>query len=226
MKYKGTLTIADLEELLPLSIFGAEDDDSDGSDDDAGSDDDQDSSDDNSSSDNEHDDADDPAVKGLRSALSKERAARTKLERELKKQNKAKEEAALAEKSELEQANTRLQASNDKLTKLAAGYLQSKLESAIRDAAKDAKFIDSDDAIAGVDRSALIFEQDEDDPANVTIDSASIKAAVKALATKKPHFISSGTDDGEATGGKFGGRKKKPNAGDDALREKYPALNG
>lgn len=225
MTNASTLSLKDIKELLPLVVIGAEDDDHGDEGDGNG---DEDAGGDNDAKNNpseEHDDADDPKVRGLKNALVTERARADKLAKELKRRDKAKADAALAEQSELEQANTKLQAAQDRVSKLAAGYLQSQLNSAIRSAAEKAKFIDSEDAIAGVDRSKLVFEQDEDDPSVVTIDIKSIQDAVKALATKKPHFIQSGTDDGEPTGGKFGGNSKRKATTEDELRKKYSALN-
>ena len=69
-------------------------------------------------------------------------------------------------------------------------------------------------------------EQDDDDPSVITIDQKSIAAQVKALSTKKPHFIKTGTEDGEPTGSSFGGTKtpKKTNRSDE-LKAAYPSLN-
>jgi hypothetical protein len=226
MKHTG-ITLSELEKLLPAVIFGAEGegdgDDSDGSDendnDDAGSD-------DNNSQ--EHDDANDPKVQGLKSALAAERARAEAAEKKLKAQAKAKADAELKEKSELERAQLETQAEKDRNAKLAAGLLRRDLDSAIAKAARDAKFIDPDDAIAGVDRSALTYSQDEEDPTQITIETSTIETAVKALARKKPHFIQSGTDDGEPTGGQFGrsGKGKKKKTTEESYMEKYPVLRG
>lgn len=225
-------TLAELELLLPAVIFGAEGEgDGDGSDggegegDGAGSDnDDAGDGDGDDSGNGGHDDADDPAVKGLKAALAAERKKNAALEKKQKAADKAKADAELAEKSEVEQAQIKIQQAEERAQKLANGFLQSNINAAIREAAKDLGFIDTDDAIAGVERSGIVYEQDDDDPSEVEVDTASVVVAVKALAKKKPHFVRTGTDDGEPTGGQFGGSRKKKKTTDDALKEKYSAL--
>lgn len=230
MELQG-ITLDLLEKLLPAVFFGAEgdgDDDggNDDSSDDAGGDDHEDDSNDD---DNGHDDADDPKVKGLKSALAKERAAREAAEKRLKaaaaKSAKEQADRELADKSEVEQAQAREQQAKDRADKLAAGLLSRDIEAAIRREAEKQDFIDPEDAIAGVDRASLVYTQDDDDPTDITIDLKTVTTAVKAIATKKPHFVKSGTDDGEATGGQFGrGSKKKQQTSEDALKQKYPGL--
>lgn len=170
---------------------------------------------------------DDKDTAGLKSALEKERKAARDAQRELKRLQKAEADRSLAEKSELEKAQLREQSATEKAQRLAAGLLSRDLNDAIRKAANELKFIDTEDAIAGVDRSALTFEQDEDDPTNITIDAKTIERAVKALAAKKPHFIRSGTTDGQRTGSPMGGSR---GSGTDRksqeaeLLKRYPAL--
>lgn len=178
----------------------------------------------NSSQSGGHDDADDPKVKGLKSALEKERLANAAKDNELKelrKLKKAQEARELAEKDEVEQARIKAERATEKAEKLAAGLLKRDLNSAITSVARELKFIDPTDAISGVDMSTIVFEQDEDDPSNITIDEKTVKAAVKALLSRKPHFAKSGTDDGEATGSQFGGKQKKPVTD---LKSLYPSL--
>lgn len=214
-------------------IIGAEGDDDSG---DQSGDDDGDEGDENdddaSDASEEHDDADDPKVKGLKTALATERASNKsnakelkRLERELKKAKAAQDEKELEEKSEVEQAKTKATKAEEKATKLAAGLLKRDIDSAIEKAARDAGFIDIDDALSGVDRSKITFEQDEDDPSDIDIDLATVKAEVKGLASRKKHLIRSGTEDGEPTGSTFGGSKrKKGKLDDDSLKERYPSL--
>ena len=220
--------------LLPLFIIGAEGDE-DGADSSSSSDSSQEGSGDagSASSDSsgdtesheEHDDADDPNVKGLKSALAKERARANKLEKEQKARQKAEEEAELKKKSDIEQANAREAAANEKLQKLTAGYRTSAIDRAIEKAASD--FIDTDDALRGVDRTDILVEQDEDDPSQVTVDVKSVERAVKALAANKAHFLKSGTTDGEATGSQRGGSRRQDNekSSEQVYRDRYPSLS-
>lgn len=159
----------------------------------------------------------------LKGALANERKARKAAEKRATALAKDKEKADLAKQTSEEQAIARAEKAEEQKEKLAARFLNRELESAIRRAARDEKFIDPADAIDGVERNALIFEQDEDDPAEVTIDAKSITKAVKALATKKPHFIQSGTDDGEQSGSKFG-RGGKGDRKETDYSKLYPAL--
>lgn len=171
------------------------------------------------------DDEGEEDVSGLKTALEKERANVKARDKELAKLKKRDEDADLAKKDEVEQANIKAQRAEEKATKLAAGLRRTSLNSAIEKAAEKLGFIDTDDAIAGVEVPDDAIEQDEDDPSDITIDSAAVLKAVKALATKKPHFIKSGTEDGDATGNQFGGNNRKPKkTSDETLREKYQAL--
>lgn len=191
--------------------------------------------------DHEDDDGDTGDVEGvdklpdthpLKIALKKEREANRanskelrRLQREAAAAQKAKDEQDLAEKSELEQATIKLQKAEERANALAAGYLKSSLDRAIEQAAREAHFIDPNDAITSIARDSISFEQDENDPSRVTIDPKTVKAAVKALADKKPHWVSSGTDDNGATGSKFSGtppKNKKTDA--ERLAELYPSL--
>lgn len=220
-----------LELLLPAVIFGAEGEDEGGAGDDgagsegAGSDsDDEGDDDEGDGEDGGHDDADDPKTKGLRTALAAERKKAAALDKKLKQKEKAEAAASLAEKSELEQEQIKAKQAEERAEKLSNGFLQRSLNDSIRDAARTLNFIDVSDAIAGVDRSALEFEQDADDPSDVNVDEDTVLAAVKALAKKKPHFVRTGTDDGEPTGSSMGGSRKKKTTSEDELKAKYSAL--
>lgn len=217
---------------LPEVIFGAEGEDENGQDD-SSSDSGDSSTDDKgaagsssegSQQQNEHDDADDPKVKGLKSALEEERRANRARDKELKALRKEKADRELGEQSAVEQANTKAEKAAEKAAKLSAGLLKRDLNSSIERVAKDMGFIDPSDAIEGVDRSKLVYEQDEDDPSVITIDGKTVEKAVKDLATKKPHFLKTGTEDGEPSGSQFGapGRKKKTTV--ETYKESYPSL--
>jgi len=219
------LSKGNLLAMMPSMIVGAEEEEQDDPQSDSKTDPDPSGEDDDPEEDD--DPKDDKAGKntaGLRSALQKERAAAKAAERELKKLKKEKEDRELAEKSELEQAQAKEKTATERAQKLAAGLLKRDIDDAIRRAAEKAGFTDTEDAVNGVDRSTIISEQDDDDPSDIKVDSASVKAAVKALATKKPHWIKQGTEDGEPSGGKFGGSKKAPTTEteEDRLRRLYP----
>lgn len=223
--------------LLPEVILGAEVDPA-GAGDDSG-DPDGDSDDDegdgdgaaggdsgDSSGGESHSDSGDAATKGLKSALAAERKAAKDATKRANALQKEKDERELATKSEVEQANTKLEQAQERANKLSAGLLKRDLDAAIRKAASN--FIDADDAIAGVDRSKLVFTQDEDDPTDIEIDTKTVEKLVKELATKKPHFLKpEGTDDGQPTGSGFGGtgnRSKDKKTQEELLKEKYPSL--
>jgi len=206
---------------LPEWILGAEGED------DANDADGDDSGNDEGSQDAAHDDADDPKVIGLKTALAQERLTAKQMKAELKELRKLKEEKAareLADKSDLEQALIREEQEKNKTAKLAAGFLNERISNAVRVAAQAANFIDPEDAISGVDRASLVYEQDTSDPSVITLDVKSVQKAVKDLATRKPHFVRAGTDDGEPTGGKFGGAKTKRQTDTDTLKSFYPGL--
>lgn len=234
MRIKGTkLTGIGLDELLPYLIIGAEGEEGgeggEGSEGDSGEgsgDGDSGEGDGDSEGDEGDGEGDEqkPDVTGLKSALAKERAENKRKDKELKRLQKAQQAKEDAEKSDLEKAQGEAEANKAKAEKLAAGFLKTSLNSAIRAEAEKAGFIDIDDALNGISRDDLEFEQDEDDPSDVDIDLKSVQKAVKALATKKPHFLKKGTDDGEPSGSQFGGSKKKKKSSDDELRERYPSL--
>lgn len=212
---------------LPEKFFGAEGDEGDSSansGDDAGAGAGDAGSASEGSEEQTHDDTDKSDTTALKNALAAERKAAKSATAELKKLQKEKADRELSEKSEVEQAQAKADAASEKVTRLAQGLLNRDLNAAITAAAKD--FIDPEDAIAGVDRSKLVFTQDEDDPTDITIDEKSVMNVVKALAAKKPHFLKTGTSDGDATGSQFGTKGNKNKGGDDQLKELYPALQG
>lgn len=178
------------------------------------------------------DEVDEGNTDGLRSALQKERQGhrdetkRAKaLEAELARYRQAEEERAAAEQTELEKLQAQVEKLQESNSRLAEGYLRDAIDAAIRKAAETAKFADVDDAVALINRANITFEQSAEDPSEVTIDVSTVDKEVKDLATRKPHYLKTGTGDGEPTGGQFGGgggQKKKVD--EEALKEKYPSL--
>jgi len=160
----------------------------------------------------------------VQKALDAERRITKRQERELKRLRITQETGKEEKQEDLERTRQESEAVKAQNQKLAAGLLTRDVDAAIREAAKDAKFIDPEDAVNGVDRSKIVAEQDDEDPTDIFVDETTVQAAVKALATKKSHFIRSGTDDGDATGSPFGGSKKKKQQDEEALRELYPSL--
>ena len=163
-------------------------------------------------------------LSGLQSALAAERQARRKAEKDLAKLTEAEARAKQTEAEALAQLKKDLDASVERSTRLASGFLEVKLEQAILEAAKEAKFKDPSDALAMIDRSLIVAEQDEDDPSKVTIEKATVKAAVKKLADAKKHLLSTGTEDGGRTGSQFGGTGSSGKPGEQDYKNKYPSL--
>ena len=175
-------------------------------------------------------DLDDQDLTGLKSAIKAERELKKAAEKKAKAADKRatalqkEKDAKEAEKlSDIEKANKKATEAEAKATKLVEGYVKVNINAAIEKAASN--FIDIDDVLSRVDRSLITFEQDEDDPSIVTVDKKSVQAAVKKLATEKPHWIKSGTEDGEPSGGQFGNHKKqKASVEESQLKEFYPSL--
>jgi len=175
-------------------------------------------------------DLDDQDLTGLKSAIKAERELKKAAEKKAKAADKRaaalqkeKDEKDAEKLSDIEKANKKATDAEAKAVKLAEGYVKVNVNAAIEKAAKD--FIDLDDVLSRVDRSLIIFEQDEDDPSEVTVDKKSVETAVKKLATEKPHWIKSGTEDGEPSGNQFGNRKKqKASVEEDELKKIYPSL--
>lgn len=166
------------------------------------------------------------ALKAERAAHKAQERENRKLAREAAARKTADDEAELAKKGEIEVEKARREKAEQRATSLAAGFLKSAIDRAIEREARDAKFIDMDDALAGVDRMKITSTQDDDDPAEVQVDLKSVKEQIKALATRKPHLIKAGTEDGMPSGSQFGagGPKggKKPD--EDVLKQRYPSL--
>lgn len=170
---------------------------------------------------------------GLKSALAKERADRKKLEKDLAAFRKAEQTKADAEKSDIQRLTDENSRTTAKAQKLAEGFKNNALETAILQAAATAKFRDPSDALRPEVLSAIGVEQDEDDPTKITIDSAEVTTAIKKLAKDKPHYITVTTANNSGgsapkSGSTFGGANNGgtiPPA-QAALLTKYPALRG
>jgi hypothetical protein len=171
-------------------------------------------------------------VSGLKSALEKERNEKKALDKELKAYRKKEEERTAAEKTEIERATDTAAKEAARVQKLAAGFRNNAVNSAILKAAANAKFLDPSDALRTEVIEAIGVEQDEDDPSQVTIDEKSVVAAVKALATSKKHYVASGDGSQQQqkqapkSGSSFGGGAPQSNltADEQALAKRYPAL--
>lgn len=223
----------DFWNLWPEVISGREGDEDGANGDNSGGDGDEDedldegdpNGDSNTNTDNAKSAKTDEDFANLERALAAERRQNKAKDRELRKLQAAQGQKQETENEDLETTKRSLQATQAKAEKLAAGLLKRDLESAITKAARDAKFIDVDDAINGIDRTDLVYDQDDEDPTDIDIDFDSVVKAVKALAAKKPHFLVKGTDDGEASGSPMGGSRRRTKKSDeDALREHYPSL--
>lgn len=150
---------------------------------------------------------------------------RKRLEREANRRKQEDDDRKAAEEGELAAERTKRERAEARAVKLAEGFRTSAVNAAIERAARDAKFIDVDDALAGVDRSKITVEQDEDEPQDITIDAKTVSAVVKELARRKPHLVRGGTSDGNPTGSQFGGTGKGGKKTDEeTLKEQYPSL--
>lgn len=162
----------------------------------------------------------------LEKALKAERREGKAKERELNRLRAGQAQKQESENEDLETTKRDLLTEREKTQKLASGLLKRTVDAAIKDAARDLKFIDVEDAINGVDRSALVVDQDDEDPSDIDLDTDSVIAAVKKLAAKKPHFITKGTDDGSPTGSSMGGSRRRNSkvSEEEELRNLYPGL--
>lgn len=165
-------------------------------------------------------------VTGLKSALEKERKDRKALEKELKTFRTAKQTAEDADKSEVERLKGENERTSARATKLAEGFKSSAVRTAVLEAAGKAKFRDPSDALRPEILALVGVEQDDDDPTQVTIDSATVNQAIKDLAKNKPHYIATEEKRLPKSGSSFGGSGggNKGDAERAALMEKYPVL--
>ena len=161
----------------------------------------------------------------LKSALQKERRARKINERELKKLQKAINDAGDKEKSESDKAKEDASKAESKAQKLAERLKESAIDNAIIKLSSKLKFRDTDDALKLIDRDSIEVDQDEDDPTKIELDEDSVKSALESLAKLKPHLILA-DGQGAPSGGKFnGGRgKSQQELNDSALTERYDAF--
>lgn len=182
--------------------------------------------------DDEDEENDDDKEKGkaenndaLVSALKKERTERKRLAREAKEMRERLDALDAKDKSETDKAKDTASKAESTVQKLAAKLLQAEVDNSITKFAGELKFRDIDDALRLVDRSLIEVEQDDDDPASIDLDSATVKSALAKLAKDKPHLIvAEGQED--KSGSKFNGSKKPTKeAEDEALKKQYPALN-
>lgn len=214
---------------VDFSIRGAEgegdDGDNDSGEDDSG-DDDDDSGDEGGST------PDDKAE--LKAALEKERKFRRDAERRAKAsdrkladQERARNAQNQSDAEALTQVRKDLEESQARNKGLAEGFRTLALDRAIETAARNAKFLDPEDALLLVDRGMIEVEQDEDEPQKVVVDRDTVKKAVKKLADSKKHLLGTGTEDGGPTGSQFGnnGKGGKAPTAEEELRKRYPSLN-
>lgn len=217
----------DFWNLWPGVILGAEEDEGE---DDPGEDEDEDEDLDDDSEEDE-DEPQGPTQEDfdkLQKALKSERRNNRRLDRENKrltsKNDPPKPEDKPEDKPTDESAKNRELEAVSRAEKLSAGILARDINDAIRKAASKMNFLDPEDAVAGVDRTKIDYDQDDEDPTDIDIDLDTVTAAVKKLASKKPHYLSRGTEDGGSTGSRFGGKKKSRKTEDDTLRDMYPGL--
>lgn len=213
------------KDLLPyylqnLVIRGFEDDEKnkdDKSKDDSGDDEDDDDGDKGGDGKNEDN-------TGLKSALQKERKAAKEAQRELRKAQARLEELDAKDKSETDKAKDDAAKASAKAEKLAARLRSTAVDNVVIKLGGKLKFRDIDDALQLVNRGEIEVDQDDEDPSDITVDEASVKAALEKLAKNKPHLI--GADgQNEPSGSKFNGKKKSDKEADEeALAAKYPAL--
>lgn len=219
---------------LDIELIGFEDGDDDGDEDTEDSEDEDENSEDeedNSSDDDddsEDDDEEKPDVKGLKSALAKERAERRRLQKEnkaLKRSQPAKKAATKPGDNEEEDDSSKPDEEAQRRNERLAGKLLTNAVNTEIIKAAGSRFTDIDDVLALINRNEIDAEQDDDDPSEVIVDRESVKEAIKQLARKKPHLVASEKNNGTQTGSKFGGRKKSGNTmSEEQLKDKYPAL--
>lgn len=168
-----------------------------------------------------------PDVENLKSALQKERRGRKEAERENRKLKREQADAKQNqdnEASEAEQAKAETAKERSKSEKLAVRLRDTAVDNLILKHAGD-QFADLDDVLKLINRELIDVDQDEEDPAEVTVDEDSVKDAVKKLAKSKPHLLKVVGEGGSRTGSEFGGGKKESDAlSEEALMARYPAL--
>lgn len=162
---------------------------------------------------------------GLKSALAKERKAAKDAQRALKAAQKRLDELDSKDKSDTDKAKDEASKATALNAKLALRLRTTAVDNAIIQLAGSLNFRDVDDALQLVNRELIEIEQDDDDPSEIDLDKASVKAALEKLAKAKPHLIAA-EGQGEKSGSKFNGKKQSTkDADEEALRKLYPALN-
>ena len=208
-----------LDELQDILLIGFENDD-DGNDDD---DDDDDEGDEGGKSKGDED----QDAGGLKSALQKERRARKAAERERNKLAREKKEREEAEASDADKVKARADSAEARAAALATKLREKALENQIQKHAGEYNFVDMDDVLGAIKAEDIDIEQDEDDPSDIEVDEASVKAALKSLAERKPHWVGKtqeGTPkSGSKNAGNNGKKTKEPDRNEE-LRKQYPAL--
>jgi hypothetical protein len=175
-------------------------------------------------------DGDKPDVEGLKSALTKERKSRREAERELRKHKRTQQEQQQNKDQEQDEVK-KIQAERDsersKSEKLAVRLQNVAVDNLIMRYAGD-QFADLDDVLQLINRDDIDVDQDDEDPADITVDEDTVKDAVKKLAKAKPHLLKVKSEGGEGTGSQFGGGKNNGGKGDplseEVLMARYPAI--
>jgi len=162
---------------------------------------------------------------GLKSALAKERKAAKDAQRALKAAQKRLDELDSKDKSDTDKAKDEASKVTALNAKLALRLRTTAVDNAIIQLAGSLNFRDVDDALQLVNRELIEIEQDDDDPSEIDLDKASVKAALEKLAKAKPHLIAA-EGQGEKSGSKFNGKKQSTkDADEEVLKKLYPALN-
>lgn len=209
--------------LQSLTITGREDDeDKDNSEENSDEDQDNDEDDKNNEDDKNSEGTPEEKLAALELALEKERKLRRQAERDARKAKKSTKppEQKQAEDDETKQE---LAKSQTKISLLAQGFLDSKVEAAVLAEARKQGFIDPTDALINSVLKEVDADQDEEDPTDVEVDLESVVDAVKALAKKKQHLVGKGTATTKS-GSKFRGKGNEDKGSDAALVEYYPSL--
>lgn len=164
---------------------------------------------------------------GLLKALRAERKSRRNLEKEVKALRQGKQELDAKDQTEVDKAKKAATQATEKTNKLAIRLREQAINNAILKVAAGLQFRDMDDALKLLDREDIDVEQDDDDPADISVDEKTVKTALEALAKKKPHLIQV-EGDSQPSGSKFGGSKKEVKTDEEAetkrLTDLYPAL--
>jgi hypothetical protein len=194
---------------------------------DEGNDDSESEEEESESEDEEGGDDDKPDVEGLKSALAKERKSRREAERELRKQKRTQQEQQHSkdeEQTEVKKIQAERDTERSKSEKLAVRLSNVAVDNLIMRYAGD-QFADLDDVLKLIDRADIDVDQDDEDPADITVDEETVQAAVKKLAKAKPHLLKL-TSEGGKTGSAFGGGKKSDNGEltEEMLMARYPAI--